>query len=419
MPGCPDRRSEMKIRTILILIAMISFGLGIQAKETSCEICHGKLRGRLSQPVTQWKNSIHQQNGINCANCHGGNPDARNMKAAHSRAKRWIGKPGPIQIVKLCGTCHANEPFMKKYNPNARTDQLKNYLTSNHGINIMKKKDGRAATCASCHGAHDILKAMNPRSHVYPENVVQTCAKCHADKKLMANFDISGEEVADYKSSVHANALYKKHDLSAPTCNDCHGNHGAAPPGAASVEKVCGTCHVMNQKLFDESPHKEWDEIGLRGCVECHSNHAIHPPTDVMLSTDKGVCLNCHDSSEPAFKTMQAMHKTLTGLETKLAETRTMVDSAAEKGMLMDDAKLDLQDAKTAYIKSRTAVHKFSSTYLDKVAKSALVDITKVQKLAKERLLEVTKRRSSFYWFGGLFFILLILLGLKIRSMEK
>ncbi|PJB83073.1 MAG: hypothetical protein CO090_01640 [Acidobacteria bacterium CG_4_9_14_3_um_filter_49_7] len=419
MPDFPDRRSEMKTRTILILIALISFGLGVHADETSCEICHSKLKGRLSQPVTQWKNSIHQQNDINCANCHGGDPSAKNMKAAHSRSKGWIGKPGPIQIVKLCGTCHANESFMKKYDPNSRTDQLKNYMTSNHGINIMKKEDGRAATCASCHGAHDVLKAMNPRSHVYPENVVDTCAKCHGDKKLMAQFDISGNEVADYKSSVHATALYKKHDLSAPTCNDCHGNHGAAPPGAASVEKVCGTCHVMNQKLFDESPHKEWDEIGLRGCVECHSNHAIKPPTDAMLSTDKGVCLNCHDSTEPAFKTMEAMYKTLTGLETKLMETREMVNNAAEKGMLMDDAMLKLQDAKTAYIKSRTATHKFSSDYLDHIAKAALVDVTNIQKLAKERLMEVTKRRTSFYWFGGLFFILLILLGLKIRSMEK
>ena len=409
----------MKTRMILILVAVISFGLGIYANETSCEICHSKLKGRLSQPVTQWKKSIHHQMGINCTNCHGGNASSKKIKSAHSRAKGWIGKPGPIQIVKLCGTCHANESFMKKYDPNARTDQLKNYLTSNHGVNIMKEKDGRAATCASCHGAHDILKAMNPRSHVYPENVVDTCAKCHADKKLMADFDISGNEVAAYKSSVHATALYKKHDLSAPTCNDCHGNHGAAPPGAASVEKVCGTCHVMNQKLFNESPHKEWDEMGLRGCIECHSNHAIMPPTDVMLSADKGVCLNCHDSGEPAFKTMQAMHKTLTGLETKLTDTRDMVDAAAEKGMLMDDARLDLQDAMTAYIKSRTAVHKFSSAYMDKVAKSALVDITKIQKLAKERLHEVTKRRTSFYWFGGLILMILILLGVKIRSMEK
>ncbi len=409
----------MKTRMILILVAVISFGLGIYANETSCEICHSKLKGRLSQPVTQWKKSIHHQMGINCTNCHGGNASSKKMKSAHSRAKGWIGKPGPIQIVKLCGTCHANESFMKKYDPNARTDQLKNYLTSNHGVNIMKEKDGRAATCASCHGAHDILKAMNPRSHVYPENVVDTCAKCHADKKLMADFDISGNEVAAYKSSVHATALYKKHDLSAPTCNDCHGNHGAAPPGAASVEKVCGTCHVMNQKLFNESPHKEWDEMGLRGCIECHSNHAIMPPTDVMLSADKGVCLNCHDSGEPAFKTMQAMHKTLTGLETKLTDTRDMVDAAAEKGMLMDDARLDLQDAMTAYIKSRTAVHKFSSAYMDKVAKSALVDITRIQKLAKERLHEVTKRRTSFYWFGGLILMILILLGVKIRSMEK
>ena len=30
--------------------------------------------------------------------------------------------------------------------------------------------------------------------------------------------------------SVHGKALLEKGDLSAPTCNNCHGNHGAAPP---------------------------------------------------------------------------------------------------------------------------------------------------------------------------------------------
>ncbi|NOY23885.1 MAG: hypothetical protein GXO70_10305 [Acidobacteria bacterium] len=409
----------MKMKIILTLFAIVSFGLGVHGEPTSCETCHTRLKGQLSQPVAQWKTSIHHQMGVNCANCHGGNPAVKNMKAAHSRKKGWIGKPGPIQIVKLCGTCHADEPFMKKYNPNARTDQLKNYLTSNHGINIMKKKDGRAATCVSCHGAHDILKALSPRSHVYPAKVVDTCGKCHGNKKLMMEFGISGNEVADYKTSVHANALYKKHDLSAPTCNDCHGNHGAVPPGASSVEKVCGTCHVMNQKLFDESSHKTWDEMGFKGCMECHGNHAIQPPTDTMLSTDKGICLNCHEPGEPAFKTMKAMHKALTGLKARLGKTREMVDRAAEKGMLMDDAMLTLQDAKTSYIQSRTAVHRFNTGYVEHVAKTALLDLDKVNRMAKNSLEEVAKRRSLFYGFGGLLLILLILLGLKIRSMEK
>lgn len=409
----------MKTRTILILIAVFALGFGVQADETSCEACHTKLNKRLSRPVAQWKDSVHHQAGINCANCHGGNPLAKKMKAAHSRAKGWIGKPGPIQIVQLCGNCHANEEFMKKFNPNARTDQLKNYLTSNHGMNIMKKKDGRAATCASCHGAHDILKAMNPRSHVYPANVVDTCAKCHGDKKLMGEFGISGNEVADYKKSVHARALYKKHDLSAPTCNDCHGNHGATPPGAASVEKICGSCHVTNQRFFDESPHKAWDEMGLKGCMECHGNHAIQPPTDAMLSAKKGICLNCHEAGEPAFKTMEAMHATLTGLKANMDETKKMVSAAAEKGMLMDDALLLLQDAKTKFIQSRTAVHKFNAGYVNHVAKGAQADVEKVHKIAGNSLKEVTKRRTVFYWFAGFFLVLLLLVGVKIRSMEK
>ncbi|NOZ12077.1 MAG: hypothetical protein GXO69_00340 [Acidobacteria bacterium] len=409
----------MKTRSILILCAIVTFGFNVSGTETSCENCHISLKEQLSRPVIQWRASVHRQAGISCTDCHGGDPAAEKTNAAHNREKGWIGKPGPIRIVKLCGNCHADEPFMKKYNPNARTDQLRNYLTSNHGINIIKKKDGRAATCVSCHGAHDILKAMNPRSHVYPAKVVETCAKCHGNKKLMAVFGISGNEVTEYKKSVHANALYKKHDLSAPTCNDCHGNHGAAPPGAKSVEKVCGTCHVMNRKLFDESPHKAWDEMGLKGCVECHGNHAILHPTDAMLSKKGGICLNCHEPGEEAFKTMENMYQSLTQIKRKLNKSEKLVTTASEKGMLMDDAMLTLQDAKTKYILSRTAVHKFDGNYVEKAVKNVQNDVKKVHKIAKESLTEVEKRRTGFYRFSGFILILLILLWLKIRSMER
>jgi hypothetical protein len=35
------------------------------------------------------------------------------------------------------------------------------------------------ATCASCHGAHDILPASNAGSKVSAQNRLQTCTECH------------------------------------------------------------------------------------------------------------------------------------------------------------------------------------------------------------------------------------------------
>lgn len=37
----------------------------------------------------------------------------------------------------------------------------------------------KTAKCYDCHGAHDILKVTDPRSHLSRENVVTTCQKCH------------------------------------------------------------------------------------------------------------------------------------------------------------------------------------------------------------------------------------------------
>ena len=409
-----------KVVFFLVILVGIGFiGRYAWARETSCQACHGTLQGHFLQPVTQWKKSIHGRAGIACVACHGGDPEANVKESAHNEEKGWIGKPGPVKTVRMCGTCHADERFMKKFNPNIRTDQLKNYLTSNHGINIMVKEDGRGATCVSCHGAHDILKAVNPQSRVYPTKVVDTCAKCHSEKGLMAQFGIRGNEVSEYKRSVHAKALYEGHDLSAPTCNDCHGNHGAVPAGAASIEDVCGTCHMVDQKLFDESPHKTWKDMGLKGCMECHGNHAIQKPSDDMLAPRKGVCYKCHEPGEKGLEVMRAMYMILTGMKKKMEAAREMVDTASEKGMFMDDALLILQDARNYYIQSHTAVHKFSEDYLRSKARGALSSVMKAKKIAEERLAEVKKRRTVFYWFGGLILILILLLSLKIHLLER
>ena len=84
------------------------------------------------------------------------------------------------------------------------------------------------------------------------------------------------DQVAHYEKSVHAEALMKKNDLSAPTCNDCHGNHGASPPGVSSVANVCGTCHTRQAEMFRQSPHNaSFQALGQGECVVCHQNHEI------------------------------------------------------------------------------------------------------------------------------------------------
>ena len=62
--------------------------------------------------------------------------------------------------------------------------------------------------------------------------------------------------IEQWRQSVHGQALLEKGDLTAPACNDCHGNHGAMPPGVDSVANACGTCHGKIANLFAETRMK-------------------------------------------------------------------------------------------------------------------------------------------------------------------
>ena len=143
------------------------------------------------------------------------------------------------------------------------------------------------ATCISCHdkphgtaadqGKHGIRPVADPASRPsIRTRVAKTCSKCHSDKKLMAGRQYHGkplpcDEYAKWRRSVHGQALLEKGDLSAATCNNCHGNHGAVPPQVDCVANACGACHGKIAKLFANTRMKhKFDEVGLPGCATCH-----------------------------------------------------------------------------------------------------------------------------------------------------
>src|SRR6266542_3714522 len=194
------------------------------------------------------------QKKSSCNECHGGDPNADAKEAAKDPRKGYLGRPKTLDIPAYCGKCHSDANLMKRFNPSLRVDQEREYYTSVHG-KLLKSGETRVATCISCHSVHGIRAITDPLSSVYPSNVAETCSKCHASADYMRGFKIPSDQFDNYKKSVHAKALYDKQDLSAPTCNDCHGNHGATPPGIASVANVCGQCHARQAELFQTSPH--------------------------------------------------------------------------------------------------------------------------------------------------------------------
>jgi hypothetical protein len=331
---------------LLLAAALIVAASAISGEETgppatSCTSCHGDedlFGADLASIPARFHADVHGSVGLSCQDCHGGNPDpalADDMEGAMDpdhEPSPYLGVPQRAGIPAFCGRCHSDPVFMRQFGPDPRVDQEREYWTSHHG-KALSAGDTRVATCIDCHGVHGIHRVTDTEAAVYPTHVAETCGTCHSDPEHMAGTTLPDgrpipvDQQARWVQSVHARALTERGDLSAPTCNDCHGNHGAAPPGVESVAFVCGQCHGREAELFRNSPkhsgfveHNEFladvegescagchdppePQASLRSirsfaeCTTCHGNHAVIRPTMAMLgSLPETPCALCHEA---------------------------------------------------------------------------------------------------------------------------
>jgi predicted CXXCH cytochrome family protein len=309
---------------------------------------------------------------------------------------------------------------MKKFNPSLRVDQEREYYTSMHG-KLLHAGETRAATCISCHSVHGIRAITDPLSSVYPSNVAETCSKCHSNADYMRGFQIPNDQYEKYKKSVHATALYEKQDLSAPTCNDCHGNHGATPPGIASVANVCGQCHGRQAELFQTSPHKAaFDEKQFGECIKCHSNHLISKPSDEMIGTgEKSVCITCHTTGDKGFIAAGQMRGKIDELIASIDKSAKILDKAEQAGMEVSRPKFEMKEATDGLTHARVLIHSSSAGEVDKVVAPGLAASVKGYQAGVGALAERTFRRKGLV--VSLVFILFLagLVYLKVRQIES
>jgi predicted CXXCH cytochrome family protein len=268
---------------------------------------------------------------------------------------------------------------------------------------------------------HGIRSPSDPLSSVYPSNVADTCAKCHGSDDYMRSFGIPSNQFANYKTSVHAKALYEKQDLSAPTCNDCHGNHGATPPGIASVANVCGQCHARQAELFQTSPHKAaFDQKQFGECITCHSNHAIPKPNDAMIGTQQGaLCINCHTNGDKGFAAAGLMRSRIEELIAGIDKSTAILDQAERKGMEVSKPKFELKGANDALTHARVLIHSSSTAEVEKVIAPGLDVANKGYQAGLGALAELSFRRKGLAVSLVFILFLALLVYLKIRQIES
>jgi len=403
----------------IVLVMIVAYRIEAQQKN-SCIECHAGLEGKMGDPARSIKDDVHLSRGLSCNDCHGGDPSQDDKDAAKDPRKGYLGRPRVVDIPPFCGKCHNDANFMKKFNPALRVDQEKEYSTSVHG-QLLRTGNEKVATCISCHGVHGIRSVSDALSSVYPLNVAETCAKCHSEAARMAEFKIPTDQYAKYKQSVHAEALYERQDLTAPTCNDCHGNHGAAPPGIASVANVCGQCHARQGELFQASVHKvAFDNMGLGECIACHSNHDIEAPTDELIGTgEKSVCVSCHKAGEKGFIVAGEMRSMIDGLLGQIEKSSEILDRAERAGMEVSRPKFELREAIDGVTHARVLIHTSSTAEVDTVIAPAVGVAAKTYQAGVDALAELNFRRKGL--IVSLFFILFlaVLVYLKLKEIER
>jgi hypothetical protein len=330
----------------IAMVSLAAFVWGVcgaaqDSQPTACVACHSNADFFDEEHlaiVTQFQNDVHAAAGLSCHDCHGGNPApelAEDLGAMdeHYAPNPYRGAPDRPSIPDFCGRCHSDIEYMRRFDPRARVDQEREYWTSQHGM-ALRRGNEHVATCVDCHHAHGVQGPEDPSSPIYPKQVAETCRGCHANAEVMAGATLPDgrplpvDQYARWRQSVHAAALLEREDLSAPTCNDCHGNHGATPPGIHSISFVCGQCHGREAETFRASAkwegfetHNEMLEAaGEEGCAACHEagpqqtgmkttreftecstchgNHGVIRPTVAMLSPlPETPCAFCHEAA--------------------------------------------------------------------------------------------------------------------------
>jgi len=409
--------------TKVFALALIASGLVLTSRVSAEELpggkcleCHSTLEDGVAEV---WQDDVHAHAGIGCDGCHGGDPSQDDSDLAKRRGTRYRGKLSAQEIILSCGGCHGDIEYMKSRNPALPIDQLEKYRTSVHG-KLLAKGETRVAQCVSCHHAHGVRAVNDAKSPVYAENVPATCGHCHADAEYMADFEIPTTQYEEYTQSVHGKALLEKHDVrGAPACNDCHGNHGAAPPSIDAISNICGTCHAFNAELFLGSPlAPDFKEKSLADCVACHSKHLItHVSDDWLADEPGGACRKCHETGDEGSDLALYYVDTFGSIQRSFDEIGDLLTRAEMKGMDVTEGEDYAEAARQGLMQARTLIHAFSKPVMEE----KVTDISQNQAAALEvgyaQLKAFDDRRRGLTISTLLLLLLTLGVAIKIRTL--
>lgn len=265
-----------------------------------CGQCHSDAKSAYETSIHCSCRADGNLKAATCVDCHG-----RHDITPHTDPK---SRTHPFNLASTCGKCHLTLEDGAKKGPDGRMiSPVESYADSTHALAISRGEEN-AATCNDCHESHALYPMADPKSSIFKMNVAKTCGKCHVS------------QAAEYTTSVHGAALAKG-IFDAPTCSDCHGEHGVLAPNdpsspvykASVTISTCGDCHSqerLNRRFgistervssYQDSFHGLAGRMGdttVANCASCHGVHHILPSSDPasMIHPENlpKTCGSCH-----------------------------------------------------------------------------------------------------------------------------
>ena len=294
---------------------LLKKGLIVSATCVSCHSAHRIL------PHTDPRSTISRKNiAATCSVCHS------EIETVHRQIIRGELWEKQANTLPACVDCHQPHEIRSVYYDYGMAD--KDCLGCHDNPDIVATDDGRSlfvnyaelknsrhtgTACSQCHTEVNVSKKR-------PCETIQKsvdCASCHAEVE------------AEYLVSMHG-TLAAKMDENAPSCKECHGNHGVlgklnpeSPTFAINIPNLCGKCHREGEKAtirykgsekdiinhYTESIHgKGLLKSGLTvtaTCTDCHTAHKELPHTNPESSINRNnishTCGTCHHGIEEQF----------------------------------------------------------------------------------------------------------------------
>jgi Class III cytochrome C family len=154
----------------------------------TCPDCH---RAHKILPADSAESSVNRANiPATCGACHAGVVQVYDS-SAHGPAYPVQAGVGDGHARPVCIDCHTAHAIVRADQPQWQLGVVREcgscherlyetYFETYHG-KVTQLGFGLVAKCSDCHTAHNMRPAADPRSSVYPVNLVATCARCHPD----------------------------------------------------------------------------------------------------------------------------------------------------------------------------------------------------------------------------------------------